>query len=254
VLDALGAPQSVLVLGATSDIGAATVARLADGGRLRRVVLAGRPGPALDAAVAAQRSALGEDVVVEAVAFDATEVAAHESTLGPVFDAGDVDVVVLAVGVLPETPTVPDPVEAARVVTTNFTGAVSALTVVADRCRRQGHGTLVVLSSVAGERPRRSNYLYGSTKAGLDAFATGLGEDLRGSGVVVLVVRPGFVRSSMTRGLPEAPLAVDPDDVAAAVVAHLRGPSRTLWVPGAMRPVMSVLRHLPSAVFRRLPI
>ena len=254
MLDALGSPQSVLLLGATSDIGAAVVTRLAAGGRLRRVVLAGRPGAGLDAAVVAQRAALGEGTVVESVAFDATEVGTHEASLGPVFDAGDVDVVLLTVGVLPEAPTLPDPVEAAQVVTTNFTGAVSALTVVAERCRRQGHGTLVVLSSVAGERPRRSNYLYGSTKAGLDAFATGLGEDLRDTGVVVLVVRPGFVRTSMTSGMPEAPLAVDADDVAAVVVRHLRGPSRTLWVPAAMRPVMSVLRHLPTAVFRRLPI
>jgi decaprenylphospho-beta-D-erythro-pentofuranosid-2-ulose 2-reductase len=254
VLDALGSAQSVLVIGATSDIASATVDRLADGGRLRRVVLAGRPGPGLDAATAAQRAVRGDDVTVEAVAFDAAEVTTHESVLGAVFDGGDIDVVVLAVGVLPGGPTLADPVAAAGVVTTNFAGAVSALTVVAGRCRQQGHGTIVVLSSVAGERPRRSNYLYGSTKAGLDAFATGLGEDLRGSGVVVLVVRPGFVRTTMTAGMPEAPLAVDAAEVASAVVAHLRGPSRTLWVPRAMRPVMSVLRHLPAAVFRRLPI
>jgi decaprenylphospho-beta-D-erythro-pentofuranosid-2-ulose 2-reductase len=254
VLDALGSPQSVLVLGATSDIGAATVARLAGRGRLRRVVLAGRPGPSRDASVTATEVLLGSGATVEAVDFDAADVASHRSSLGPVFDSGDVDVVVLAVGVLPDSPTLPDPVAAAGVVTTNFTGAVSALTVVAERCRAQGHGTIAVLSSVAGERVRRSNYLYGATKAGLDAFASGLGEDLRDAGVVVLVVRPGFVRTSMTEGMPEAPLAVDADDVAAAIVANLRGPSRTLWVPWAMRPVMSVLRHLPAVVFRRLPI
>ncbi len=254
MLDALGAAQSVLVLGATSDIAAATVRRLAAAGRLRRVVLAGRPGAARDAAVAATRAALGDAVGVEAVDFDAADVASHAAALGRVFDAGDIDVVVLAVGVLPSRPTLPDPVAAADVVTTNFTGAVSALTVLAERCRAQGHGTIAVLSSVAGERARRSNFLYGSTKAGLDAFATGLGEDLRADGVVVLVVRPGFVRTSMTEGLDEAPLAVDAADVADAIVTHLRGPSRTIWVPRAMRPVMSVLRHLPAAVFRRLPI
>jgi decaprenylphospho-beta-D-erythro-pentofuranosid-2-ulose 2-reductase len=254
VLDALGNAQSVLVLGATSDIGSAVVTRLAAGGRLRRVVLAGRPGAARDSAVATHRSSLGAEVAVEAVDLDITEVTTHEDTIGGVFSAGDVDVVVVAAGVLPSAPTLEDPVEAARVVTTNFAGPVAALTVAAECCRRQGHGTIVVLSSVAGERPRRSNYLYGSTKAGLDAFATGLGEDLRDSGVVVLVVRPGFVRTSMTSHLPEAPLAVDADAVAEAVTAHLRGPSRTLWVPATMRPVMSVLRHLPAAVFRRLPL
>jgi decaprenylphospho-beta-D-erythro-pentofuranosid-2-ulose 2-reductase len=254
VLDALGAPQSVLVLGATSDIAAATVSRLAGRGRLRRVVLAGRPGAGRDAAVTSTVAAVGPDVAVEPVDFDATDVGSHAATLGAVFDAGDVDVTVLAFGVLPPTPTLADPAAAAGVVATNFSGAVSALTVVAERSRAQGHGILVVLSSVAGERVRRSNYLYGSTKAGLDAFATGLGEDLRGSGVTVLVIRPGFVRTSMTEGMPVPPLAVDAGDVADAVLAHLTGPSRTVWVPGAMRLVMSALRHLPAPVFRRLPI
>ena len=254
MLDALGAPQSVLVLGATSDIAAATLVRLAALGRLRRIVLAGRPGPRRDASVAAARAMVGPDGTVEALDFDATDVGGHAEALGGAFDRGDIDVTLVAFGVLPGSPTLPDPVAAAEVVTTNFTGAVSALTVVAQRSRAQGHGALVVLSSVAGERARRSNYLYGSTKAGLDAFATGLGEELRGSGVVVLVVRPGFVRTSMTDGMPPAPLAVDADDVAAAIVAHLSGPSRTVWVPGALRPVMSVLRHLPGVVFRRLPL
>ncbi len=254
MLDALGSPQSVLVLGATSDIAAATLARLAGCGRLRRVVLAGRPGPAREASVDAVCAMLGDDGVVEAVDFDATDVASHAGALGPVFEAGDIDVTLLAFGVLPDAPTLADPVAAAEVVTTNFTGAVSALTVVAARAREQGHGILVVLSSVAGERARRSNFLYGSTKAGLDAFSTGLREDLRGSGVTVLVVRPGFVRTSMTAGLAQAPLAVDPDDVAVAIVDHLAGPGGTIWVPRAMRPVMSVLRHLPGAVFRRLPL
>ena len=254
MLDALGAPQSVLVLGATSEIAGATVARLAGRGRLRRVVLAGRPGPGRDAAVAAASATLGAEVAVETADFDATDIGSHARVLGAVFDAGDVDVTLLAFGVLPPTPTLADPAAAAEVVTTNFSGAVSALTVVAERSRGQGHGILVVLSSVAGERVRRSNYLYGSTKAGLDAFATGLGEDLRGSGVSVLVIRPGFVRTSMTAGMAEPPMAVDADDVAAAVLGHLTGPSRTVWVPGQMRLVMSALRHLPTAVFRRLPI
>ena len=88
----------------------------------------------------------------------------------------------------------------------------------AGRMRAQAHGRIVALSSVAGERVRRSNFVYGSTKAGLDGFFLGLGEALREHGVAVLVVRPGFVRSKMTEGLAEAPLAVDPDEVAEAVV------------------------------------
>lgn len=253
MLDALGSPQTVLVLGASSDIAQASLAALSRKGRLSRVVLAGRPGSGRDAAVEATRSLVG-DGVVTAIDFDATQVADHAASLSAVFAEGDVDVVVLAFGVLPDEATAADPVAAAHVVTTNFTGAVSSLTAIAAAMRTQGHGTIVVLSSVAGERPRRSNYLYGSTKAGLDAFATGLGDDLAGTGVGVVVVRPGFVRTSMTRGLQDAPLAVDATDVADAIAAAVGGPSRTVWVPGPMRLVMSVLRHLPRAVFRRLPI
>ncbi len=199
-------------------------------------------------------SEVGRRGVVRALDFDATRPDEHEAVVAEAFADGDVDVVLLAFGVLPDAATAAAPDAAAAVVTTNFTGAVSALTASAARLRAQGHGTMVVLSSVAGERPRRSNYLYGATKAGLDAFATGLGDDLAGTGVEVVVVRPGFVRTSMTAGLGPAPLSVDASDVAEAVVAAVGGGTRTVWVPGALRLVMSVLRHLPRAVFRRLPI
>ena len=126
-------------------------------------------------------------------------------------------------------------------------------TVLANRMREQGHGVIVALSSVAGERARRSNYVYGSTKAGVDAFYSGLADSLVGTGVQVLVVRPGFVRSKMTEGLPEAPLSTTPEAVAEAIVSGVRKGRHTVWVPGAMRFVMSGLRHTPRAIFRRLP-
>lgn len=255
MLDALGSPQSVLVFGGTSDIAQATLRALAGRGRLRRVVLAARPGSRRDAAVAAASGLPGVPAGgVVAVDFEAAATGEHAAMVDRVFDEGDVDVALVAFGVLPGAADVADPQAAAGVVTANFTGAVSTLTATAARMRAQGHGVIVVLSSVAGERPRRSNYLYGATKAGLDAFATGLGDDLEGSGVTVLVVRPGFVRTSMTRGMNEAPLSVGAEEVADAIAANLRGRSRTVWVPGTLRPVMSVLRHLPRAVFRRLPL
>jgi decaprenylphospho-beta-D-erythro-pentofuranosid-2-ulose 2-reductase len=112
----------------------------------------------------------------------------------------------------------------------------------------------VVLSSVAGERARRSNFIYGSSKAGLDAFAQGLGDALHGTGVHVMVVRPGFVRTKMTAGRAEGPMATTPEAVATAIEVGLRRRSETVWVPGALRLVMAALRHVPRAVFRRLPI
>lgn len=120
--------------------------------------------------------------------------------------------------------------------------------------RAQGHGVIVALSSVAGERPRASNFVYGSSKAGVDAFFSGLADSLVGTGVSVLVVRPGFVRSKMTAGLAVAPLATTPEAVAEAIVSGIRRNRHTVWVPGVMRWVMSGLRHTPRAVFRRLPL
>ena len=137
--------------------------------------------------------------------------------------------------------------------TTNYVGAVSVSLAVARLLRRQGHGTLVVLSSVAGERVRKANFIYGSSKAGLDGFAQGLGDSLAGSGASVLIVRPGFVHSKMTAGMDAAPLATTPQKVAEATVAALASGRQIVWVPGALRLVMAVFRHLPRAVFRRLP-
>jgi decaprenylphospho-beta-D-erythro-pentofuranosid-2-ulose 2-reductase len=101
---------------------------------------------------------------------------------------------------------------------------------------------------------RRANFVYGATKAGLDGFAQGLGDSLVGSGARVLVVRPGFVHSSMTKGLPAVPFATTPDRVAAITVRGLRAGRRTVWAPGVLRYVFMVLRHLPGPVWRRLPL
>ncbi|MBO1334877.1 decaprenylphospho-beta-D-erythro-pentofuranosid-2-ulose 2-reductase [Streptomyces sp. VRA16 Mangrove soil] len=249
--DAFGIPQSLLVLGGTSEIGLATARRLV-ARRTRTVWLAGRPSPALDEA-AVQLRDMGADV--HTVAFDALDSASHEEALGKVFAEGDVDMVLLAFGILgDQARDEGEPLSAVRVAQTNYTGAVSAGLVCARALQSQGHGSLVVLSSVAGERARRSNFIYGSSKAGLDAFAQGLGDALHGTGVHVMVVRPGFVRSKMTAGLAEAPLATTPDAVASAIELGLRRRSETVWVPGTLRLVMAGLRHVPRPLFRKLPV
>ncbi|MEU5366638.1 decaprenylphospho-beta-D-erythro-pentofuranosid-2-ulose 2-reductase [Streptomyces sp. NPDC005925] len=249
--DAFGLPQSLLVLGGTSGIALATARRLI-ARRTRTVWLAGRPTPALDEAAAHLRS-LGAQV--RTVAFDALDPGSHEAVLGKVFAEDDIDMVLLAFGVLgDQARDERQPVNAVRVAQTNYTGAVSAGLVCAGALQAQGHGSLVVLSSVAGERARRANFIYGSSKAGLDAFTQGLGDALYGTGVHVMVVRPGFVRSRMTAGLPEAPLATTPEAVATAIELGLRRRSETVWVPGALRPVMAAVRHLPRSLFRRLPM
>jgi decaprenylphospho-beta-D-erythro-pentofuranosid-2-ulose 2-reductase len=251
VKDALGDVQSVLVLGGTSEI-AQAIARKLVARRCRTVVLAARR-PDDCASFAAEMRRLG--ATVDTVGFDASHTDDHATVVGEVFDRhGDIDVVVMAFGVLGDQATFEQQPElAVDAAMTNYVGAVSAGLVVANRLKRQGHGTLVVLSSVAGERARKANFVYGSTKAGLDAFAQGLGDSLVGSGVQVVVVRPGFVKTKMTEGLPVPPIAATAGDVADATVKALTSGKETVWVPGTMRWVMSGLRHLPRFAWRRVP-
>lgn len=250
--NAFGQPQTIVVLGGTSDIGLAIVRRLLSPAA-RTVVLACRDVERGEQAAASLRDGSLEVAVVH---FDGADSSTHEGVIADIAAAyGDLDVVVLAFGLLGEGEATGRDVEAtARLAQVNFTGALTSSVAVANRLRRQGHGALVVLSSVAGERVRAANFVYGATKAGLDGFAQGLGDSLAGTGARVLVVRPGFVHSSMTTGLPAAPFATTPDAVAEATVRGLRSGRRTVWVPGVLRVVFSVLRHLPGPVWRRLPL
>ncbi|MFD7946429.1 decaprenylphospho-beta-D-erythro-pentofuranosid-2-ulose 2-reductase [Streptomyces sp. NPDC059744] len=249
--DAFGAPQSLLLLGGTSRIGLATARRLI-ARRTRTVWLAGRPSPGLESA-AAELRALG--AYVRTVDFDALDSGSHETALGKIFTEGDIDMVLLAFGILGDQERdEEEPLSAVRVAQTNYTGAVSAGLVCARAHPAQGHRSPHQLSSVAGERARRADFIYGSSKAGLDAFAQGLGDALHGTGVHVMVVRPGSVRSGTTAGMAGAPLATTPEAVADAIVTGLRRRSETVWVPGALRVVMSALRHVPRPLFRRLPV
>jgi decaprenylphospho-beta-D-erythro-pentofuranosid-2-ulose 2-reductase len=248
--NALGEAQTLVLLGGSSDIGRAIIARLITPST-RTIVLAGRR-PATIAIGDLERPG----VTIDVVAFDATASESHDAFVRDLVERhGDLDVVVLAFGRLEEQAELDaDPALAAELVTVNYTGAVSVGLAVAAQFRRQGHGRLVVLSSVAGERVRKANFVYGSSKAGLDGFAQGLGDSLVGTGGTVLVVRPGFVHSKMTAGVPAAPLATTPDAVAAATVEALRRGRRTVWVPATLRPLFAAFRHLPGPVWRRLPL
>jgi decaprenylphospho-beta-D-erythro-pentofuranosid-2-ulose 2-reductase len=252
VKDALGEVQSVLVLGGTSDI-ALAIARKVVARRGARVVLAARNPVACEAAVNELKQAGASEV--HCVPFDGTDFATHEIFVRSTFDRfGDFDLVIVAFGVLGDQARAErDRAAAVDIVQTNYTGTVSVTVPLVDRLRNQGHGTLVLLSSVAGERVRRANFVYGSSKAGIDGYYQGLSAALAASGVHVMIVRPGFVHSKMTTGMKAAPLSVTPDEVADAVVRGIARGRDIVWVPPAMRYVMMVLRHLPAAVFRRLP-
>ncbi|MEO7555948.1 MAG: decaprenylphospho-beta-D-erythro-pentofuranosid-2-ulose 2-reductase [Acidimicrobiales bacterium] len=249
--DSLGRVASALVLGGRSEIGLAIASRLVADGCETVVLAARRPAELAD--VETQLRALGAKTV-DAVAFDALDSASHPATIDAVFDRhGDIDVVIAAFGVLGDQATFDaDPAAGAAAAQANYVGAVSSLLAVAKHLREQGHGTIVVLSSVAGERTRKANYVYGSSKAGLDAFAQGLGDALVGSGASVLVVRPGFVKGRMTAGMDPAPLATTPEAVADVVVAALAARREIVWAPGPLRWVMAVFRHLPRTVWRKV--
>lgn len=241
------APRTALVLGGTSDIGRAIVRRLADDG-LDRVVLASRRLPDGE-------PDLGPGVECTSVQWDALDVGSHAALLDRAAELlGQIDVVVCAVGMLGHhAGRSMGPGDVDEMVRTNFAGPAAALAVVADRLVDQGSGTIVVLSSVAGVRPRRSNYVYGSTKSGLDAFARGISDATVGTGVSVLVVRPGFVRSSMTDGLDPAPFATDPGTVAEEVARALSSGRRgVVWVPRRLGPLFAVLANTPTSLWRRI--
>ena len=250
--NAFGQPQTIVLLGGTSDIGLA-IARELISPVARTVVLAVRDLDKGEAAAAALRTG---DLTVDVVHFDAEDTESAGPLLADVATRhGDLDVVVLAFGMLGQGDvTAADPAAAARLAHLNFTSAMAASLATANQLRQQGHGTLVVLSSVAGERVRKGNFVYGSTKAGLDGFAQGLRDWLAGTGVDVLIVRPGFVHSAMTRGLKAPPFSTTPEKVAAATVKGLRSGKRIVWTPGILRPMFLVFRHLPTAIWRRLPL
>lgn len=247
--DALGHVQSILVLGGTSEIAMATTLALAPG-RASTVVLAVRDVEGASAEVRRLQDAGVRDV--HAVAFDARATDTHAELVEQVFrEHGDIDLVLLAFGVLGDQHEFDhDPAAGADAALVNYGGAVSCGLAVADQFRRQGHGTLVVLSSVAAERARKSNFVYGSTKAGLDAFAQGLGDALIGTGARVMVVRPGFVRTRMTAHLEAQPFSTTPDAVATAIGRGLERSDEIVWVPGILRYVFTVMRHLPRGLWR----
>ena len=248
--DGLGRPQTVLVLGGTSQIGGAIAeALLAAAGA---VVLAGRDLATLDRAGAALTRPGRR---VETMHYDAT--APADATVDLLAAAaarvGDLDIIVLCVGVLTDEALIGDDTAAAEgSLRTNLLGPMVAVHAAVQRLRAQGHGTLVVLSSVAAVRTRPGLLTYGVAKAALDIYARRIGAAARGSGARVLVVRPGHVRTRMTAGLPEPPFTTDERHVAARVRAALNRRSSLVYAPAVLRPVMTVLGLLPEAVYRRL--
>jgi short-subunit dehydrogenase len=241
---------TVLILGGRSEIGVELARRLAPGAT---VILAARKADQLAEQVAALAAAGA--TAVHTLEFDADDLESHGPLVASVLaDHGRIDTAVLAFGILGDQARAEtDAAHAVAVVHTDYVAQVSVLTHLSAAMRQAGRGSLVVFSSVAGVRVRRANYVYGSAKAGLDGFASGLADALHGTGVRLLIARPGFVIGRMTQGMTPVPFSSTPEQVAAATARALAKGRRTVWIPGVLQPMFFAMRLLPQFVWRRMP-
>ena len=240
----------VVIFGGRSEIGVEVASRLAPGAV---VVLAARRADQLDDEVRAVRAAGA--TAVHTVEFDADDLAAQAPLVDKlVAEHGPIGTAVLAFGILGDQARAEaDAAHAVAVVQTDYVAQVGLLTHLAAAMRSVDRGALVVFSSIAGVRGRRANYVYGSAKAGLDAFANGLADALHGTGVRLLLVRPGFVIGRMTEGMDPAPLSRTPSQVADATVSALRKGRSSVWVPAPLAVLAFAFRLMPRFVWRRMP-
>jgi short-subunit dehydrogenase len=244
--------MNVIVLGATS-------AMIRETNRLQacegaRFLLVGRHREKL-AVVSADLCARGA-VIAGSVVADLRLLESHTALIEEAWKAlGEVDLVLVAHGALVDQRAAEDdPMLAVEGALVNYTSVISLLTLVGQRMEIQGRGVIAVISSVAGDRGRRSNYIYGSAKAGLDAFLSGLRNRLHGEGVAVVTIKPGFVETPMTAALRVTPLFADPRRAGAAILAAIRARRDVVYVPWWWRWIMLVIRLIPEPVFKRMKL
>ena len=244
-----GRREVIVIFGGRSEIGIEIGRRLASGATV--VLAARRPEDlAAERGIVEQAGAAAGHVV----AFDADDLSAHPGVVDSIVaEHGPITTAVVAFGILGDQALAEkDAAHAAAIAHTDYVAQVSLLTVLADAMRAAGAGQIVAFSSIAGVRVRRANYVYGSAKAGLDGFCSGLSDALHGSGVRLLLVRPGFVVGRMTQGMAPAPLSSTPAQVAEATVAALQKRRSTVWVPRSLAVLALGFRMMPRPMWRRL--
>lgn len=247
---ASGSPKKILVLGATSGIAEATCRIWAQQGA--HLFLVGRNAEKI-ATVAADLKTRGAGYIDTAIA-DLDDTDGHPALLAHAVNSlTGMDIAYLAHGVLGDQTAAEGNFEvAAHIIHTNFVSAVSLLTWLANFCVQRHSGTLAVLSSVAGDRGRKSNYLYGASKAGLSAFLGGLRNRIDREGVTVLTIKPGPVKTGMTATMKGSEKFADVDKVAATIVKTIDAGKDTLYVPFQWQPIMFVIRNIPERIFKKL--
>ena len=242
-------PRRVLIVGATSAIASEVARAYAERGA--DLFLVGRNGDRLSAVasdLAVRGASRVETAILDVLAWDR-----HAALVDRAFASGRLDVALLAHGVLPDQKRCEeDPAEAVRALEVNFTATVGLLTLLANRFEAQGHGTVAVISSVAGDRGRLSNYVYGSSKGGLTVFLQGLRNRLHRHGVSVVTLKPGPVDTPMTAGMPRTLLVSRPSRVGRSIFRAIEAEKGAAYIPWVWRPIMAVLTTLPESVFKRL--
>ena len=218
------------LIGSGSEIGQAIVAKLV-GEKSPEIILVGRGGD---------------------FALDVTDKSARELLVEQIFTQGDLDLAIIAVGVLGNNPGKSEVENLLEAINVNYLGTVHLLALIAERMKIQAHGTILVISSFAQVRPRVDNFAYGSTKAGLDFYARGLAAKLQGTGVEVTILRPGFVKSKMTTGMVIAPFAITPEECANFAVNALKSKKAVTWAPSLLRYVAVAFTTMPTALFRKI--
>lgn len=252
MLNAVGQAQHIVLFGGTSEIGQGIVSEFLEKGPAKVTLAARKDSPRVEGAVEKLRAAGAS--AVEVVDFDATDFDSHPQVVEKIFAGGDVDIAIIAFGTLGDQEKLwQDHAAAVASAQVNYTGPVSVGVLLGQRFKQQGHGTIVALSSVAGMRVRRSNFVYGASKAGVDGFFVNLGEALRGTGANVVVVRPGQVRTKMSAEAGEAPLTVDVEDVAKATADAVYSGKQSIFVHPLFEYVSLGFKFIPQSIFRRLP-
>ena len=244
--------KTVLIAGATSAIAQGIAAGFARRGY--EVLVAGRDLE--ETGRIAADLAVRYGVKSRALSFDATDFGSHQRFADALFQGGaGLTGVVVCFGLLGDQATAAaDPLAARRIVDVNFTGAATLLAPIANHLERQGSGFIAALGSVAGDRGRQSNYIYGSAKGALALYLQGLRQRLAKHNVTVTTIKPGFVDTRMTFGMPGLFLVADPAEVGEAAVRAILAGKSVVYLPWFWRFIMLIIRSIPESIFMRLKL
>ena len=244
--------KKIIVVGATSAIAKATARRFAGDGD--SLYLLSRDSVSLE--ILARDLKLRGAHSVATGQFDARQFSEHEACVSEAFlGLGEVDIVLMAHGSLPDQKACEENAELALAeIEVNATGSISLLGHIAPRMRSQGHGSIVVITSVAGDRGRQSNYIYGAAKSMVSTYLQGLRNSLYGAGVNVIDIKPGFVDTPMTSAFSKGPLWSSPETIANCIVGAVKRGKNVVYAPFFWRYIMWIIKLIPEGVFKRLSL